>query len=254
MNGLTRFPLFLSTPGIGDFRKPCSTDEDDDIQPSGMAHYSPRELLAAANKAARNIGDNIKHPTAKLNKGDSANVNRELTYISEVVSHMALALSESERSVDTSKARVVILQSCLEEEKTRSSISGIKAEQVAAAIAATANSTISGKKQTYAEKLMAQTGPVVAVYPSEKGAALKTADDTKSALKTSVAPAALNIKVDKVRRLAGAGVLVQTKTREDLEKLKLAIPPTLRASEPKRRQPLVALRNLEGKASISQPF
>lgn len=104
------------------------------------------------------------------------------------------------------------------------------------------------KKVTYAEKLKAQIGPAVAAYPTEKGAELKTVDDTKSVLKTSIAPAALNIKVDQVRCLAGAGVFVLTRTREDLEGLKSAIPPTLMATEPKKRQPLMALRNVEGKA------
>ncbi|CAH2106895.1 unnamed protein product [Euphydryas editha] len=108
------------TTGVSDFRMPCSTDEDDGAQPSGLTQSSPRELLAVADKAARNIGDTIKSPIAKLNKGDSANVTRELSYILEVVSHLALALVESEKSVDASKARATVLQSCLEVEKTRS--------------------------------------------------------------------------------------------------------------------------------------
>jgi hypothetical protein len=85
----------------------------------------------------------------------------------------------------------------------------------------------------------------MALYPASE--TIKTSEDTKAALKTSIAPASLGIKVDRVRRVGNAGIIVQTRTQEDLKKLKAALPQSLKASELKGRSPLVVIRDLEGK-------
>ncbi|XP_072943137.1 uncharacterized protein [Epargyreus clarus] len=87
---------------------------------------------------------------------------------------------------------------------------------------------------------------VVAFYPAEAEVEkLKTAEETKAELKTAVDPKQLGIEVQQVRKVGNAGVVVRTSTAEDARKLKEAAPKTLRVTEPARRQPYVALRNLE---------
>lgn len=61
----------------------------------------------------------------------------------EVISHLAIALVETEKSVDAAKARAGILQPCLVEERARSANVEMQAEHFA----------VVGKKLTYADKL-----------------------------------------------------------------------------------------------------
>ncbi|GBP47279.1 hypothetical protein EVAR_38043_1 [Eumeta japonica] len=53
----------------------------------------------------------------------------------------------------------------------------------------------------------------------------------------------------KVRKVGRAGVVVQTTSDEAADKIRKAVPPTLRVTEPRSRRPLVALRNLSGDPS-----
>lgn len=95
------------------------------------------------------------------------------------------------------------------------------------------------------------SGHVVAFYPAEgQSEALKTAEDTKTALQKAINPTVINVQVERVRKIANAGVIVQTATREEAERLKSAAPPTLTARDAKRRQPLVALLNLKGDPAL----
>ncbi|GBP65870.1 hypothetical protein EVAR_85138_1 [Eumeta japonica] len=62
-------------------------------------------------------------------------------------------------------------------------------------------------------------------------------------------PTSMQVQVSKVRKVGRAGVVVETTSVEAAEKLKKAVPPTLRVMEPRSRKLLVALRNLSGDPS-----
>ncbi|GBP65860.1 Uncharacterized 50 kDa protein in type I retrotransposable element R1DM [Eumeta japonica] len=78
---------------------------------------------------------------------------------------------------------------------------------------------------------------------------IKTAEETKKVLKSAMDPTALQVQVSKVRKVGRAGVVVQTTSVKAADKIKKAVPPTLRVTEPRSRRPLVALRNLSGDPS-----
>lgn len=83
-------------------------------------------------------------------------------------------------------------------------------------------------------------GPTVIFYPD--GGDIKTSDETKKLLQSSVKPADAGIKITQVRRVGNSGVVVRTATEESAQKLRDAVPPGLRVATPKARSPRVALR------------
>ncbi|CAH2083504.1 unnamed protein product [Euphydryas editha] len=54
----------------------------------------------------------------------------------------------------------------------------------------------------------------------------------------------MGIPVHSVRRIGNSGIAVTAATPAAAEKLKAAVPPTLKVTEPRGRRPLVAIRNL----------
>ncbi|GBP97345.1 hypothetical protein EVAR_103858_1 [Eumeta japonica] len=95
-----------------------------------------------------------------------------------------------------------------------------------------------------------ESGPVLAIYPvAEQVENIKTAEETKTLLKNAINPASMQVQVTKVRKVGRAGVVVQTTSAESAEKIRKAVPPTLRVTEPRSRKPLVALRNMMGDPS-----
>ncbi|CAG4957519.1 unnamed protein product [Parnassius apollo] len=85
-------------------------------------------------------------------------------------------------------------------------------------------------------------GPAVIVYPNNE--AIKSSDETKTELQKAVQPGTQGIKIHSVRKVGNSGIVVQTATVEAAQKLKAAVPPSLKVSDPKSRRPLVAARNL----------
>lgn len=64
-------------------------------------------------------------------------------------------------------------------------------------------------------------------------------------LRKTVNPSALGVQVTAVRRVGNAGVLLQTTCAESAERLRGAVPATLRVAEPRKKRPLVALPDLD---------
>ncbi|KAL4702927.1 hypothetical protein ACJJTC_008337 [Scirpophaga incertulas] len=91
-------------------------------------------------------------------------------------------------------------------------------------MAATGATMMPTTTTSYADKLRAKasTGPILAIYQVE-GSTVKTSEELKTVVKSS------------------------TRTAEDLHKLKAALPNTVKAIEVKGKQPLVVIRDLEGK-------
>ncbi|KAJ2945050.1 hypothetical protein O0L34_g1950 [Tuta absoluta] len=99
-----------------------------------------------------------------------------------------------------------------------------------------------------------QPGMTVAIYPAEGNDKVKTAEETKALLKASVNPQNIGVQVSRLRKVGNGGVFLQTTSAESAEKLKKALPDTLRASEPKERAPLVAVINVEGDIQDNEAF
>ncbi|XP_052740110.1 uncharacterized 50 kDa protein in type I retrotransposable element R1DM isoform X1 [Bicyclus anynana] len=92
-----------------------------------------------------------------------------------------------------------------------------------------------------------QGGPVLAFYPAgDQTGKIKTAEETKAELKRSIKPAEINVQVARVRKVGNAGVVVQTTSPLAADRLRNAVPPTLRVTEPTRRSPRICLRDLDG--------
>ncbi|GBP63888.1 hypothetical protein EVAR_39550_1 [Eumeta japonica] len=129
---------------------------------------------------------------------------------------------------------------------TRSEINSILAEAPTVTPAAdTYAARLKLPRQAVPMEMPSARGPVLAFYPTtEQQENLKTAEDTKRELKSAIDPRKINIQVEKLRKVGNAGVVVQTTSKDAATKLKNAAPPTLRVTEPKRRQPLVGLRNM----------
>ncbi|CAH2220974.1 jg6567 [Pararge aegeria aegeria] len=69
---------------------------------------------------------------------------------------------------------------------------------------------------------------------------------TKAELKRAVNPRVLDVQIAQVRKLGNAGVVVQTTSPSDADRLRNAAPATLRVSEPKKVAPKVRLRGIDG--------
>ena len=86
------------------------------------------------------------------------------------------------------------------------------------------------KSSTYADKLKAPAIPkppersstpvrhVVAIYP-RAGSSMKSSDATKETLVTSLAPAKEKLQIRGVKKISNNGVLVETATKEDMERV-----------------------------------
>ncbi|KAJ8706442.1 hypothetical protein PYW07_012520 [Mythimna separata] len=79
--------------------------------------------------------------------------------------------------------------------------------------------------------LGAPPGPMLAFYPAQEDGPIKTAEETKAALKEAIDPAKSWMQVTKVRKVGNAGVLVQTTDQESASRLRAAVPKTLRVTE-----------------------
>ncbi|VVD00322.1 unnamed protein product [Leptidea sinapis] len=88
-------------------------------------------------------------------------------------------------------------------------------------------------------------GASIAVYPMESSG-LSTADQTKAALKEAINPHTMGLQVARLRKVGNAGVVLQTRSKEDLEKIKKAMPATLKVQETGQRTSLVAILNIQG--------
>lgn len=263
-----------STPTPGqDYHTPYSSSdsEGEGSHKDDMARSTCRQLLAKANACARIISGVAGGFTSKLNKADLASINAQLTNILEVVSHLGLMAEESRVEIKAARTTFKILKEGRARDADRATRAEAEAERAREAAAAAATSAAAAAaaeaaaaavatnaaaganhNRTYADKLRDRpSGPALAFYPAEGNNDLKTAEDTKALLKKSVAPATLGINIQAVRKVGKAGVVVQTRTKEDAQRLRQAAPISLRVAEANKRNPLVALRNVEGDPELA---
>ncbi|XP_060809142.1 uncharacterized protein LOC132903851 [Amyelois transitella] len=234
-------------------------ESDSEMNVDGMLHLATaRELLSRANREARGVSTIMSGPTSKLNKADQGAITSHLQTMLEIVGQLALIAEAGSSSLEKTKQANIMearraQRAEAEAERARREASEAAARQAAAAQMAASAAAV-GRGGSYADRVRtpAAGGPLIAVYPT--GGEVKTAEETKKLLKTSVAPAALKINIEKIRRVGNAGVLIQGKTKEDLARLRSALPPTLRANDVQGRMPLIAVRGVEGRDTKFEDF
>ncbi|CAK1553928.1 unnamed protein product [Leptosia nina] len=202
-------------------------------------------LVERANKAGEALMAAASSSTSKLNKADIAAIGTQVQRLTAIVATLGAKLGEE-------RLRAHKLESALAQ---------------ASAATTTGLAPASGPTihRGYADVLRvgggatkpkpAEAGKVLAFYPKPEAAEkLKTADDTKAALKSGLDPRALGVRVSQVRKVANAGVLVHAATKKEAEIIKKAAPANLRVQEPRARNPLVAVVAVEGRRVEDESF
>ncbi|KAL4702739.1 hypothetical protein ACJJTC_013634 [Scirpophaga incertulas] len=180
----------------------------------------------SANAASKSIVT-AAGASNKINKADLASINGDLALLMEIVSHLGMISEQQRAEIVTLRTTVSEREDVWQKERRR------VAEAEAAATSARA-------------EVLAATRAMEAAATA-MGSNIKNSEEVKNTIKTSVASAKLGIHIEKVRRVGNSGVVIQTRTTEDLAKLKAALPDSLKASDLRGRQPLVVIRDLEGK-------
>ncbi|GBP63884.1 Uncharacterized 50 kDa protein in type I retrotransposable element R1DM [Eumeta japonica] len=212
---------------------------DPDMERS-LRDSSKEELLSRVHGAIKAIFGVVTGPGPKLNKNDTNSVASHGQDILAVVATLSLRLAEAELAaasakLETARAVAACGEQSFAQPAGKSYTTALK---------------LSGPARASAEVKRPASGPVLAFYPAaEQADNIKTAEETKKVLKSAMNPTALQVQVSKVRKVGRAGVVVQTTSGDAAEKIKKAVPPTLRVTEPRSRRPLVALRNLSGDPS-----
>ncbi|GBP21027.1 Uncharacterized 50 kDa protein in type I retrotransposable element R1DM [Eumeta japonica] len=215
------------------------TQEDVDIERS-LRGASKEELLERVHRAVKAIFSVVTGPGSKVNKSDTNSVASNGQDILAVVAALNLRLAEAELATASAKleaARAVTVRG-------EPSATQPEGKSYASAL------RLPGPPRASGEMKRPAGGPVLAFYPvAEQAEIIKTAEETKKLLKSAMDPTSMQVQVTKVRKVGRAGVVVQTTSDEAAEKIRKAVPPTLRVTEPRSRRPLVALRNLSGDPS-----
>ncbi|CAH2079964.1 unnamed protein product, partial [Iphiclides podalirius] len=213
-----------------------TTDYPTEKSDPSRSKSSKLELLDRAQNGLQYIMGVVTGPNSKLNKGDINSVGVHVHDVLTVVAALNLRLSEVE--LDLAEARLKVARA----ENVALQTVAKEPEHVQGSYAAALKISTGGAPVA----LPTRAGPVLAFYPTEAQAhTLRTADDTKAELKKAIRPEKMEIQIEKVRKVGNAGVVVQTTSVESAARLKSAVPPTLRVSEPKKRTPQVALRILD---------
>lgn len=200
------------------------------------------ELLDQAHRAVKAILAIAAGPGSKLNKSEVNAINGYGTDIVAIVGALGLQVSTLKVQVLESEAEVVAARAG----------SGAEPGCAGGSGRATYASALRTARGAEPRPISVVQGPELAFYPSEGNAELKTAEDTKTELKKTIDPKAMSVGIEKVRKVGNAGVVVQTTSTAAAEKLRAAVPPTLRVADQKRRLPLVALNNVEGDPSFEE--
>ncbi|CAH2065219.1 unnamed protein product, partial [Iphiclides podalirius] len=204
-----------------------------------LAKSSKLELLDRVRDNLEHITSTVTGPGSKLNKSDTNAVGACVREVLAVVAALNLRLSDAELELAEANLRVAKAENrALRSELTAK-------DKAAPGISyATALKLSRGGEPT---PMPSGNGPVIAFYPAqEQSDKIRTAEDTKAVLKKAIKPVAMEVQVERLRKVGNAGVIVQTTTAEGAEKLKCAAPSTLRVEVPKSRSPQVCLRNLDG--------
>ena len=188
------------------------------------------ELLAGlATSSTRGIMEAVRSKTSKLNKDEIAAIGAHAERLGAVVTHLTLRLAAAEAAM----------------QRRADAAPGPACPADGVVVRSFANALRLGRDSAPVPIARAP-GPSVAIYPAEhQKENIKTAEDTRRALQTAVQPALLGLQIAGIRKVGNAGVVVQTTSVAAAERLRKAVPDTLRTAEPAARQPLIALTGID---------
>lgn len=223
---------------------PAANSNQTQVIEDTLLRLTKEQIVDASHAAGRGIMEAVMHASSRINKNDIADIGRHVEKMGAIVAALTVRLAEAE------------LRACKAELAAASH--KLAAATAAATVAVSNPTTTTQPCESYSSVLRfsgqvsrpkptQNQGRVFAIYPAEKEAdKIKTAEQTKVLLKTSVNPQALGVQVSGIRKVGNAGIVLHTTTVEAADKLKKAIPATLRIQEPKERAPLVAVLNVSG--------
>ncbi|KAF9797172.1 hypothetical protein SFRURICE_000432 [Spodoptera frugiperda] len=212
------------------------------VGPADPVTSAPVEQLAGlATASTKGIMEAVRGKTSKLNKDEIAAIGAHTERLGAVVTHLLLRLATAEREPAVAR------------EKGRENLNQEAPRHIPPAggpVRSFANTLRLGRDNAPVP-IMRPPGPAVVIFPAEdQKERLKTAEDTRRALRTAVQPAKLGIQIAGLRKVGNAGVVVQTTSAAAAERLRKAVPDTLRATEPAARQPLIALTGIDKGATL----
>ncbi|KAL4721248.1 hypothetical protein ACJJTC_016421 [Scirpophaga incertulas] len=189
-----------------------STDDDAKVADGQLHRASGRQLVARAAAASRSIVS-VAGTSSKLNNSDVACINGDLARMPEIFSHLGMmaehqrveivtlrtTVTEREDAWRRDRGRAVEAEAEAAAARSEASMAATKVVKAATtAMAATGATMMPTTTTSYADKLRAKalTGPILAIYPVE-GSTVKTSEELKTVVKSSVAPAKLQININK---------------------------------------------------------
>lgn len=208
------------------------------------------ELYGEIRFAVEGIMQATKSTTSKLNKADMGKISAHGRRILGVMGMLAIRLAEAETRACRAEVAAAGIGSV-------TPVTGVTAAAPGGRVPVEARVDYSAVLRTgLGDGRRAKPpnmGPVLAVYPSAESAdRIKTAELTRAELRSSVNPSTLGVQVSSLRKVGNAGVMLQTTSKAAAEKLRKAVPASLRVTEPRRRRPLVALPFLEREYAVEE--
>ncbi|XP_047040083.1 uncharacterized protein LOC124644637 [Helicoverpa zea] len=194
-------------------------------------------LAGLATASTQGIMEAVRSKSSKLNKDDIASKGAYTERLSAVITHLTVRLASAESAARRPVAVHEVMPPAGPVTQTLSC-------DVAAPNYAAVLKMPKGRPLVALEK----KGPAVIFYPNTEK--ISSSEETLKELREKIKPGPEGIKVQAVRRVGNAGVVVETTSKEAATKLKQAAPATLRTADPKARRPLVALRNLSGNPEV----
>lgn len=194
---------------------------------------TPSRLATLATGHAKGIMDAVRARSSKLNKDEITAIACHTERLSAIITHLVVRLA-------TQKADSHVQQS------------SAPAMRTGPPVAPYATALKLGKR-TQPVPIPPCPGPTVAIYPAEdqKGN-IKTAEETKKLLRSAVDPSTLGVQIHGVRKVGNAGVVIQTTSEKAAEKVRKALPATLRAGTTVTRRPVMSLAGFDVATSYEE--
>ncbi|KAJ2937502.1 hypothetical protein O0L34_g18647 [Tuta absoluta] len=218
---------------------------------TGPMSWSTAEIYSASVKLCGGITRNIKSSSSKLNKAEIAEIACLTQEVTALFMALTLRLKDAEHRADKAESE---LAAALEKARAHEIMVPAQVPAQPQGPSVPSFASILRMSGQASRPIPQQPGMSVAIYPAENNENIKTAEETKAHLKASVNPRELGVQVSRLRKVGNGGVLLQTTSAESVERLKKALPSTLRVSEPKERVPLVAIINVEGDIGDNATF
>ncbi|VVC87289.1 unnamed protein product [Leptidea sinapis] len=197
-----------------------STSGSNEGSSRAMKECNTEELIEFANMTGSEIMAAATGNSSKLNKADIGLISTQVQRLTAVVATLAGRLAKAKECAHTTTREP-------DRSETKSYASTLR----------TGRTTTQPKPQGM--------GSVLAVYLADNSG-VKTAEETKAVLKEAIKPTSMGLQVARLRKVRNAGLVLQTRTKEDAENIKNAMPSTLRVQDAGQRTPLVAVINVEG--------